>query len=58
MDFQIFMQARMGYERKIGIGSTSNPLIDIFAHSYHMSGWYWIDHDIVWRNSVLVTQGS
>ena len=55
MDFQIFMQARMGYERKIGIGSTSNPLIDIFAHSYHMSGWYWIDHDIVWRNSVLVT---
>ena len=58
MDCQIFMQAGMGCERKIGIGSTSNPPIDIFAHSYHMLGWYCIDHDIVVRNSVLVTHGS
>ena len=52
MDCQIFMQlngseAGMGYERKIGIGSTSNPLTDIFTHSYHMSGWYCTDHNIV-----------
>ena len=35
---------------KIGIGSTNNPLSNIFAYSYHMSGWYCIDDDIVRRN--------
>ena len=48
----------MRCERKIGIGSASNPRIDIFAHSYHMSGRYCIDHDIISINSVLVTHRS
>ena len=30
--------AGMGYEQEIVIGSTSNSLTDIFAHSYHISG--------------------
>ena len=58
MDCQIFMRAGMRYERKIGTGSASNPRIDIFAHSYHMSGRYCIDHDIISINSVLVTHRS
>ena len=58
MDCQISMQAGMRCERKIGIGSASNPRIDIFAHSYHMSGRYCIDHDIISINSVLVTHRS
>ena len=33
-------------------GKLSNPLTDISAHSYHMSGWNCIDHDIVWGDSV------
>ena len=36
-----------------GVGSTNNPVIDIFLHSHHLTGWYCID--IVRRNSVLVT---
>ena len=31
-------RTQMRCEQKIGIGSTSNPCIDILAHSYHMSG--------------------
>ena len=34
----------------------TNPLIDIFLNSHHLSGWYCID--IVRRGSVLVTCGS
>ena len=34
----------------------TNPLIDIFLNSHHLSGWYCID--IVRRSSVLVTHGS
>ena len=43
---------------KIGIGSTNNPLSNIFAYSYHMSGWYCIDDDIVRRNFILFTHVS
>ena len=46
----------MGYVCKIGIGSTNNPLSNIFAYSYHMSACYYLD--ILWRNSILVTYGS
>ena len=41
---------------RICIGSTYNPLLDIFLYSHHVSAWYCID--IVRRNSVLVTHGS
>ena len=51
-------RTQMRCEQKIGIGSTSNPRIDILAHSYHMSGRYCIYHDIVLINSLLVTHGS
>ena len=40
---------------KLDIGSTYNPLIDIFLYSHHFSAWYCTD--IVERNSVLVTYG-
>ena len=38
------------------MGSTSNPLVDIFPNSYHLSAWYFNEN--VRRNSVLVTHGS
>ena len=38
---------------RVGIGSTYNPLTDIFLHSHHLSARYCID--IVGRNSVFVT---
>ena len=47
----------MGYVCKIGIGSTNNPLSNIFAYSYHMSGWYCIDDDIVRRNFICSRTG-
>ena len=37
------------------IGSTNNPLIDIFLDSRHFSARYY--SDIVRRNSVLITCG-
>ena len=40
---------------KLDMGSTYNPLIDIFLYSHHFSAWYCTD--IVERNSVLVTYG-
>ena len=39
-----------------GIGSISNPTIDISLHSHHLSEWCCIE--IVERNYVLVTCGS
>ena len=41
--------------RELSIGSITNPLIDIFLYSHHLSAWYCID--IVRRNSVLITHG-
>ena len=38
------------------IGSTYNPLIDIFLYSHHLSAQYCID--AVRRNSQLVTHGG
>ena len=42
--------------KEFGTGSTTNPLIDIFLYSRHLSAGYCID--IVRRNSILVTDGS
>ena len=41
---------------EFGLGSTNNPLVDIFIYSHHLSAWYCIY--IVRRSSVLVTRGS
>ena len=42
---------------EIGIGLTNNPFSRIFVYSYHMSGWYYNDDNIVRRNSILVMHG-
>ena len=42
--------------RRICIWSTNNPIIDIFLHSHHFSGWYFID--IVRKYSFLVIHAS
>ena len=41
---------------EFGMGSISNPIIDIFLYYHHLSAWYCID--IVGRNSILITHGS
>ena len=41
---------------RIWYWSISNPIIDIFLYSHHLSAWYCID--VARRNSVLVTHGS
>ena len=38
------------------MGSISNPIIDIFLYSHHLSARYCID--VARRNSSLVTHGS
>ena len=40
---------------EFGIGSTENPLVDIFLYSHHLSSWFL---GFVRRNSVLVTHES
>ena len=46
---------------KFGIGSTYNPIIDIFLYSHHLSAWYVIDNvtkiSLVWSFNFMVVKG-
>ena len=41
---------------EFGVGSTNNPLMDVFLYSHHLTAWHCVD--TVKRNSLLVSHGS